>query len=345
VQAGSKAAQEGRLVTFGIVPDQPETGYGYIKSGAALTAGVHKLERFVEKPDRDTAARYLAEGGYYWNSGMFLFRADTYLAQLEQHASDIAAVARAAHAASKQDSDFLRVDVDIFRSCRSDSIDYAVMEKTTDAVVVPLDAGWSDLGSWASVADIGPRDARGNVLQGDVVVEDVADSFIRSEGRLVAALGLREQIVIETKDVVLVADKSRVQDVKKLVQQLETAQRSETREHLRVYRPWGFYEDLAIGPRYRVKHIQVKPGGRLSLQMHHHRAEHWIVVSGTALVTCGDKEFNLGEDQSTYIPIGEKHRLENRGSQPLELIEVQTGSYVGEDDIVRFEDVYGRTQK
>jgi mannose-1-phosphate guanylyltransferase/mannose-6-phosphate isomerase len=210
--------------------------------------------------------------------------------------------------------------------------------------VVPMAAGWSDLGSWSSVADINACDAHGNVLQGDVLTEDVEGSFIRSEGRLVAALGLRDQVVIETKDAVLVADKSRVQDIKKIVQQLEVTQRSELREHRRVYRPWGFYEDLAVGPRYRVKHIQVKPGGRLSLQMHHHRAEHWVVVSGTARVTCGEKEFTLTEDQSTYIPIGEKHRLENPGKMALELIEVQTGSYVGEDDIVRFEDVYGRAK-
>jgi mannose-1-phosphate guanylyltransferase/mannose-6-phosphate isomerase len=344
VQAAAQAARSGKLATFGIIPSLPETGYGYIKAGAELMPGVQALERFVEKPDREAAARYLAEGGYYWNSGMFLFRADAYLAQLERYAPDIAAAARTAHAASKQDADFLRMDAETFRACRSDSIDYAVMEKTQDAVVVPMSAGWSDLGSWSSVADIGERDAQGNVLQGDVLTEDVAGSFIRSEGRLVAALGLRDQVVIETKDAVLVADKSRVQDVKKIVQQLEAAQRSEVREHRRVYRPWGFYEDLAVGPRYRVKHILVKPGARLSLQMHHHRAEHWVVVSGTARVTCGEKEFMLSEDQSTYIPIGEKHRLENPGKMPLELIEVQTGSYVGEDDIVRFEDVYGRAK-
>jgi mannose-1-phosphate guanylyltransferase/mannose-6-phosphate isomerase len=348
VQAAAKAAQQGKLVTFGIVPNEPETGYGYIKvsgkTGTEMAPGVLALERFVEKPDRDTAVRYLAEGGYYWNSGMFLFRADVYLAQLEQFAPDIAAAARAAHSASQRDTDFLRVDADAFRACRSDSIDYAVMEKTRDAVVVPMAAGWSDLGSWSSVADINACDAHGNVLQGDVLTEDVEGSFIRSEGRLVAALGLRDQVVIETKDAVLVADKSRVQDIKKIVQQLEVTQRSELREHRRVYRPWGFYEDLAVGPRYRVKHIQVKPGGRLSLQMHHHRAEHWVVVSGTARVTCGEKEFTLTEDQSTYIPIGEKHRLENPGKMALELIEVQTGSYVGEDDIVRFEDVYGRAK-
>jgi mannose-1-phosphate guanylyltransferase/mannose-6-phosphate isomerase len=219
------------------------------------------------------------------------------------------------------------------------------MEKTRDAVVVPMQAGWSDLGSWSAVAEIGARDAQGNVLQGDVLAEDTAGSFIRSDGRLVAALGLRDQVVIETRDAVLVADKSRVQDVRKIVQRLEAARRSEAREHCRVYRPWGSYEDLAVGPRFRVKHIVVKPGARLSLQMHHHRAEHWVVVSGTAKVTCGEREFMLSEDQSTYIPIGEKHRLENPGKLPLELIEVQTGSYVGEDDIVRFEDAYGRTPK
>ena len=345
VHAAAAVAETGKLATFGIVPVQPETGYGYIKAGAEVAPGVHALERFVEKPDRDTAARYLKEGGYYWNSGMFLFRADVYLAELKRYAPDIAAAMHTAHAAAKQDSDFLRLDPESFHACRSESIDYAVMEKTRDAVVVPMQAGWSDLGSWSSIAGIDASDACGNVLQGDVLVEDTADSFIRSENRLVAALGLRGLVVIETKDAVLVADKSRVQDVKKIVQRLEDAQRSEVREHRRVYRPWGFYEDLAIGERYRVKHIQVKPGGRLSLQMHHHRAEHWVVVSGTARVTCGEKLLTLHEDQSTYIPIGEKHRLENTGKTPLELIEVQTGAYVGEDDIVRLEDVYGRTQK
>ncbi len=344
VRTAATAASSGKLVTFGITPDLPETGFGYIKSGADLSTGVYALERFVEKPDATTAARYLAEGGYYWNSGMFLFRADTYLAQLETLAPDIAASARAAHAASNRDADFLRVDAEAFRACRADSIDYAVMEKTADAVVVPLAAGWSDLGSWGSVADANARDANGNVLQGDVITEDVSGSFIHSQGRLVAALGIKDQIVVETKDAVLVADKSRVQDVKKLVQQLESGQRRELQEHPRVYRPWGSYEDLEIGPRYRVKHILVKPGARLSLQMHHHRAEHWVVVSGTAKVTCGDKEFMLSEDQSTYIPIGHKHRLENPGKMTLELIEVQTGSYVGEDDIVRFEDAYGRAK-
>jgi mannose-1-phosphate guanylyltransferase/mannose-6-phosphate isomerase len=344
VQTAASVAATGKLVTFGISPNLPETGYGYIKSGGEIAAGVHALARFVEKPDASTAARYLAEGGYYWNSGMFLFRADSYLAQLEKHAGDIAASARAAHAAIQRDADFLRVDVETFRACRADSIDYAVMEKTTEAVVVPMAAGWSDLGSWSSVADANTQDAHGNVLQGDVITEDVSGSFIHSQGRLVAALGLKDQIVIETKDAVLVADKSRVQDVKKVVQQLEAAQRNELLEHRRVYRPWGSYEDLEVGPRYRVKHILVKPGARLSLQMHHHRAEHWVVVSGTAKVTCGEKEFMLSEDQSTYIPIGHKHRLENPGKMVLELIEVQTGSYVGEDDIVRFEDAYGRAK-
>jgi mannose-1-phosphate guanylyltransferase/mannose-6-phosphate isomerase len=349
VQSAVPAASAGKLATFGIIPQAPETGYGYIKvsdrAGAEIAPGVFELECFVEKPDRDTAGRYLKEGGYYWNSGMFLFRADTYLTELERYAPEIAARARAAHAAAREDVDFLRVDPEAFRACRSDSIDYAVMEKTRDAVVVPMQAGWSDLGSWGSVADIGAADAQGNVVQGDVLAEDTEDSYIRSEGRLVVTLGLRNQVVIETKDAVLVADRARAQDVKKIVQRLEAAQRSEVREHRLVYRPWGFYEDLAVGPRYRVKHILVKPGGRLSLQMHRHRAEHWVVVSGTARVTCGEKEFLLDEDQSTYIPIGEKHRLENAGEIPLELIEVQTGEYVGEDDIVRFEDVYGRARK
>lgn len=348
VRCGAKAAHAGKLVTFGIVPTVAETGYGYLKASSSKSddaPGVCVLERFVEKPDQETAARYLAEGGYFWNSGMFLFRADAFLAQLERFAPDIAQATRIAHAASEEDRDFLRVNAEKFRACRADSIDYAVMEKTADAVVVPLDAGWSDLGSWSSVAAIGQADAAGNVLHGDVLAKNTQGSFIHSEGRLVATLGLRDQVVIETKDVVLVADRSQVQNVKQLVQELESAKRSEVREHRRVYRPWGYYEDLALGPRYRVKHILVKPGAQLSLQMHHHRAEHWVVVSGTAQVTCGEKTFTLSEDQSTYIPIGIKHRLENPSETPLELIEVQTGSYVGEDDIVRFEDVYGRTPR
>lgn len=344
VVAGVQAAIAGRLVTFGIVPTAPETGYGYIKAGAPFLDGVSVIDRFVEKPDPDTATRYLAEGGYFWNSGMFLFQAATYLAGLQTLAPDIAEAAKRAHELGTSDGSFLKVDADTFSACRSDSIDYALMEKTHDAVVVPMDAGWNDLGSWSSVAQTQAADSVGNVVEGDVMCVDSQSCFVHSEGRLVAALGLRDQIIVETPDAVLVANKSRVQDVKEIVKRLEMSGRSEAREHRRVYRPWGFYEDIVMGPRYRVKRIHVSPGGRLSLQMHHHRAEHWVVVTGTAKITRGDEEMLLSEDQSSYIPIGMQHRLENPGKVPLELVEVQTGSYVGEDDIVRLEDVYGRVQ-
>ncbi len=345
VHVGTAAAMAGRLVTFGIVPSAPETGYGYIKAGEQAMAGVWTIESFVEKPQRETAERYLARGGYYWNSGMFMFSAGAYLDELERLAPDIAAAARTAHQGARQDTDFLRVEAQAFRACRSESIDYAVMEKTRDAVVVPMAADWNDLGSWSAVAATRKADARNNVFDGDVLGEDVSGSYLRSESRLIAALGLRDLVVVETADAVLVADKKREQDIKRLVETLKARGRSEAHEHRKVYRPWGSYEDLAVGPRYRVKHIIVNPGGRLSLQMHRHRAEHWVVVSGAAKVTRGEEEMTLTEDQSTYIPIGMKHRLENTGSTALEIIEVQTGSYVGEDDIVRFEDVYGRVTK
>jgi mannose-1-phosphate guanylyltransferase/mannose-6-phosphate isomerase len=323
------------------VPSGPETGYGYIKRGAASGAAF-KIDRFVEKPSAAKAQEFVSSGEYYWNSGMFLFRARRYLEELQRLAPDIAKACAEAYEASKRDLDFVRVDADSFGACRSESIDYAVMEKTTSAVVVPMDAGWSDVGSWSALHEASVADANGNVLKGDVLTEDTHGSYVYSESRLVATIGLQDHIVVETKDAVLVALKSRVQDVKKLVAKLKESGRPETSLHREVHRPWGSYDSLDNGPRHQVKHIIVKPGGVLSLQLHHHRAEHWVVVSGTAVVTRGDEIITLEENQSTYIPIGMKHRVENRGSAPLHLIEVQSGNYLGEDDIVRFEDQYGR---
>jgi mannose-1-phosphate guanylyltransferase/mannose-6-phosphate isomerase len=330
-------------VTFGIVPTVPETGYGYIKAGAgAGTSGVHPIAQFIEKPDAARAEQFLAAGGYYWNSGMFLFRADRFLEELARHAPDILKSTRAALAGAAPDLDFVRVDAVAFQDCRSDSIDYAVMEKTQDAVVVPLAAGWSDVGSWSALHEALPADARGNVTKGDVLIEDSDGCYFYAESRLVSAVGLKDHVVVETKDAVLVAPKDRVQDVKKLVARLKAEGRYEHSLHREVYRPWGSYDSIDNGHRFQVKRLTIKPGAQLSLQLHHHRAEHWIVVSGTARITCGEKVFLLEENQSTYIPIGERHRIENPGKIPLHIIEVQSGSYLGEDDIVRFEDRYGR---
>lgn len=342
VAKGVEAAENGLLVTFGVAPSRAESGYGYIRAGRELSPGTHAIDSFVEKPDAATAQGYLDTGGYYWNSGMFLFSAEAYLAALGAHAPDILQAAEAAHAGAARDVDFLRLDETAFAGCRSESIDYAVMEKTQDAVVVPLSAHWSDLGSWSSVAELLPSDSRGNTVRGDVLLEDTDNCVVRSEGRLVATLGVRDQVIVETADAVLIADRSREQDIKTLVDRLTADKRSEATEHRKVYRPWGSYEGIAMGGRFQVKHIVVQPGARLSLQKHHHRAEHWVVVRGTALVTRGDEEFLLTEDQSTYIPLGTKHRLENPGAIALELIEVQSGAYLGEDDIVRYDDVYGR---
>ena len=341
VQEGMGAAAEGRLVTFGVVPTHPETGYGYIRVEPP-EAAVRPVVEFVEKPDPARAERYLKCGGYLWNSGMFLLGAQTYLSELARLRPDILAACEKAFAGRRPDLDFLRLDAAAFTACPAESIDYAVMERTGLASVVALDCGWSDLGSWASLYDSGESDADGNVVVGDVLAEDVSGCYLRSEGRLVAALGLTDQVVVETPDAVLVAARDRVQDVRRLVERLKAAGRSESDFHRRVYRPWGSYEGIAVSERFQVKRIVVNPGQRLSLQMHHHRAEHWVIVRGTALVTRGEEQFLLGEDQSTYIPLGTCHRLENPGVIPVELIEVQTGSYLGEDDIVRFDDVYGR---
>ncbi len=336
------AAQPGVMVTFGIEAERPETGYGYIKVGAETAAGVFALERFVEKPDLATAVEYVASGDYFWNGGMFVFRAQTLLDQLARHAPKILEACERAHAEAVEDGQFLRLDADAFAACPEDSIDYAVMEKATDAAVVPLSCGWNDVGSWNYMQTLGLADAQGNVTQGDVLLHNASNTCVRAQSRLVTAIGTRDLIIIETKDAILVSDAEQVQEVKSIVKRLERDGRDEASQHPQVYRPWGSYEGVDEGVRHQVKRIIVKPGEKLSLQMHHHRAEHWIVVKGTAKVTCGDETFLLGEDESTYIPLGKTHRLENPGSIPLELIEVQTGSYLGEDDIVRFEDVYGR---
>jgi mannose-1-phosphate guanylyltransferase / mannose-6-phosphate isomerase len=338
--AAELAAQD-KLVTFGIVAHAPETGYGYIRRGEGA-GPAYPVAQFIEKPAVEVAREFVASGDYFWNSGMFVFKAARYLTELGTFAPDILGASKAAFEAAKTDLDFVRVDKAAFEKCRSDSIDYAVMEKTHSAVVLPLDAGWSDVGSWASLFDALPADEEGNVLKGDVLVHDTRDCYVHSTSRLVAAVGLEDHVIVETKDAVLVAPKDRVQDVKELVSKLKKSGRSETSLHREVFRPWGSFDSLDAGERFQVKRLSVKPGGVLSSQMHHHRAEHWIVVQGTARITCGEKTFLLSENESTYIPIGARHRIENPGKVPLHIVEVQSGSYLGEDDIVRFEDNYGR---
>jgi len=340
VEQAATAADAGKLVTFGIVPTAPETGYGYIKAQAGN--GVHAVDRFVEKPDLATAQQYVASGEYYWNSGMFLFKASRYLQELEALQPAILAACRAALDKASRDSDFVRLDADAFAASPNDSIDYAVMEKTADAAVVPLDAGWNDVGSWSALWEVSDKDANGNACHGDVIALDCRNSYAYGT-RLIAMVGLEDVVVVETDDAVFVGHKDRVQDVKEIVGQIKRDGRSEAAAHRKVYRPWGAYDSIDNGARFQVKRITVKPGATLSLQMHHHRAEHWIVVSGTAEVTRGEEVILLTENQSTYIPLGVTHRLKNPGKLPLELIEVQSGSYLGEDDIVRFEDQYGRS--
>ncbi|KAB8317110.1 mannose-1-phosphate guanylyltransferase/mannose-6-phosphate isomerase [Tolypothrix campylonemoides VB511288] len=337
-------AADGRLVTFGIRPEYPETGYGYIRRGAILGDGVYAVDRFVEKPDLATAGGYLASGDYDWNSGMFLFQARRYLDELRAHAPAIAAAVEAAYAAAQRDLDFVRVDPAAFAASPDDSIDYAVMEKTNAAAVVPVSCGWSDIGSWSSLWSVAKRDDDGNRYDGDVVSLDTRGSLVRaSDRRMIATLGVEDLVIIDTPDATLVARKDRVQDVKRIVDTLKAAGRSEHLFHRKVYRPWGSYDSIDMGERFQVKRIVVKPGAALSLQKHHKRAEHWIVVSGVAEVTCDDRVFELRENESTYIPLGSVHRLRNRTDAPVELIEVQSGAYLGEDDIVRLEDVYGRS--
>ncbi|MDR3415399.1 MAG: mannose-1-phosphate guanylyltransferase/mannose-6-phosphate isomerase [Nevskia sp.] len=341
VEAAVRIAAEGRLATFGITPTRAETGYGYLHRGPALPGGGFRVAAFVEKPDSARAQSYVASGEYLWNSGMFLFKADGFLAELQRFEPDMYRACTQAVEAAKRDLDFVRLDAAAFKLARSESIDYAVMEKTDKAALVPMDAGWDDIGSWSFLETL-QRDERGNYTHGDVLLEDSDNTLVHSEGRLVAGIGLKDVVVVETKDAVLVAARERAQDVKRIVARLKALRRTEIESHTVVHRPWGSYETVALGGRYQVKHIIVKPRQKLSLQMHHHRAEHWIVVSGTARVTCDEREFLLSENQSTYIPLGSRHRLENPGSIPLELIEVQSGSYLGEDDIVRFNDQYGR---
>lgn len=343
LMAGVVSAENGLLVTFGIVPQGPETGYGYIKAevGASKDSAT-PVQQFVEKPDLPTAETYVASGNYFWNSGMFMFRASVYLEELEKWRPEISSACQKAFENLSTDLDFSRLDPALFAACPSDSIDYAVMEKTAHAVVLPLSVGWNDVGSWSALWDVRDKQEQGNVILGDVLTEDAQNCYLHASRRLIAAVGIQDLVVVETADAVLVAQKDRVQDVKGIVGQLKKQQRSEALLHSRVNRPWGAYEGIDTGERFQVKRITVNPGSQLSLQKHHHRAEHWIVVKGTARVTCGEKAFLLGENQSTYIPLGEVHRLENPGQIPLEIIEVQSGSYLGEDDIVRLEDNYGR---
>lgn len=364
VEQGAKLANDGSLITFGIVPDKPETGYGYIKKGRQIKikAGAKaeakaksenkknkkaliaafKVDRFEEKPDLANAKKFISSGEYLWNSGMFMFRASVYLEELRRFAPDILSACRKTLKGSVRDLDFTRLDQKAFAGCRSDSIDYAVMEKTGSAVVIPLDAGWNDIGSWSALWEVLEKDENGNAVAGDVITKDVSNSFIYAGSRLVAAIGVKDHIIIETADAVLVADKDETQKVKNIVAHLKAQKRGEALLHRRVNRPWGAYESIDSSDRFQVKRITVNPGACLSLQRHHHRAEHWIVVKGTARITKGNEVITITENESTYIPLGTRHRLENPGKIPLELIEVQSGSYLGEDDIERFDDRYGR---
>ncbi|GAA0535184.1 mannose-1-phosphate guanylyltransferase/mannose-6-phosphate isomerase [Rhizomicrobium palustre] len=342
LQAAVDAARAGNIVTFGMTPTHAETGYGYIQKGAPLSGGAYAVERFVEKPDAPTAERYLESGDYYWNSGMFVFRADVLLEEIATHAPAILPAIKESVALSTRDLNFYRLEVESFARAPNISFDYAVMEHTARAVMVPCDFGWNDVGSWSALLEVLDRDDDGNVLQGDVLVEDVENSLVSSGRGVTALVGVKDLVVIVTKDATLIADKNRAQDVKKIVDKLQKDKRAEAANHATMFRPWGSYETIDHGDRFQVKHIMVKPGESLSLQMHYHRAEHWIVVQGTARVTCDGEVRMLRENESTFIPLGATHRLENPGKVPLRLIEVQSGAYLGEDDIVRFEDIYGR---
>jgi mannose-1-phosphate guanylyltransferase len=342
VNIATEHAKKGKLVTFGIVPTAAEIGYGYIKRGEEIDNSGFNVAKFVEKPNLSTAQQYLENGDYYWNSGMFLFRASNYLAELKKYRPDIYSACELSIAKIQIDADFVRVDKSAFEACPDDSIDYAVMEKTSQAVMVPMDCGWSDVGSWTALWEIDEKDENGNVFKGDVISIDSSNSYVNAQEKLVAIIGLTDVVVVETKDAILVSKKSETQHVKKIVEQLKANDRPEFQLHREVHRPWGKYDSVDSSERFQVKRITVKPGAKLSVQMHHHRAEHWIVVAGTAKVTNGDKDILLTENQSTYIPIGVIHALENPGRVDLELIEVQSGIYLGEDDIVRFEDKYGR---
>jgi mannose-1-phosphate guanylyltransferase/mannose-6-phosphate isomerase len=343
VRLGEKVCAEGKLVTFGIVPSKPETGYGYIQAGEEVESGIHQVEAFVEKPDAATAEQYVGAGNYYWNSGMFMFRAKDFLSELKDRQPKILEQCSAALRDAKSDLDFIRLDAAQFETCPSDSIDYAVMEHTKNGVVIPSDIGWSDVGSWSSLWEVGDKDADGNKFVGDVIAKNSKNNLVHADGRLVTLVGIDDVVVVDTDDAILIASRDQVQDVKSIVNELKSRGRCEHLNHRKVIRPWGSYDSVDMDDGFQVKRISVKPGASLSLQMHHHRAEHWIVVSGTAEVTCGEKVFLVEKNQSTYIPLGETHRLRNPGKIPLKLIEVQSGDYLGEDDIVRFEDNYGRT--
>jgi mannose-1-phosphate guanylyltransferase/mannose-6-phosphate isomerase len=340
IKVAEHQAEQGFLVTFGIVPTSPNTGYGYIQ--AQDKGYVSEVKAFVEKPDLTTAKQYINSGDYYWNSGMFMFKASTLLEEIERHTPEILQVCQQALSSSEIDLDFIRLNRTIFSTCKALSIDYAVMEHTDKAMVVTLDAGWNDVGSWSSLWECANQDVNNNVVKGDVILDDVRNAYVHSESRLVSVLGLEDIVIVETADAVMVTSKEKAQDVKNVVKKLVETQRSEAENHRRCYRPWGFFDSIDMGERFQVKRITVKPGASLSLQLHHHRAEHWVVVSGTAHVTCEDKVSLLGENESTYIPLGKKHRLHNPGNIPLEIIEVQSGSYLGEDDIIRFDDNYRR---
>lgn len=352
VDIAARAAGQNRLMTFGIKATRPETGYGYLKAGKPLKSngasakGAREVAAFVEKPDAKKAARFLKAGGYFWNGGIFLFPAVRFLEEVKRLEPAMLDACTAALAKAQRDRDFVRLDGASFKQARKESIDYAIMEKAGDIALVPLDAGWDDVGTWSFLGNLPPTDKRGrNFVRGDVLLQDVKNSLIHAEGRLVAAVGIENQIVIETRDAVLVTTRDRAQDVKKIVESLKASKRPESETHPKVFRPWGWYDSIANAPGFQVKRIGVKPGQKLSLQMHHKRAEHWIVVKGTAKVTIDDRVFDLAENQSCFIPLGSKHRLENTTNDPLELVEVQCGAYLGEDDIVRFEDVYGRAGK
>ncbi len=343
IDKADKLARLGNLVTFGIVARAPETGYGYIKAGDAVEHGGFTVDQFKEKPDASTAEKYIAAGDYYWNGGIFVFTAQAYLDELKRLAPQVYKACEKAVAGARSDLDFIRIDEQAFAESPDISIDYAVMEKTDKAKVVPLDVGWSDVGSWSALWEVSSKDENGNAMQGDVLTHGVRNSHIYAENKLVAAVGVENLVVVETADAVMVADKSQAQNVKEIVKQLKAEKRTQVSHHRKVYRPWGWYDSIDAGDRFQVKRIQVKPGARLSVQMHYHRAEHWVVVKGTAEVTNGDNTILLRENESTYIPVGTVHALRNPSeSQPLEIIEVQSGSYLGEDDIVRFEDNYGR---
>ena len=342
IQQAEPLAESGQLVTFGIVPTYPATGYGYIQSGEEIGEGF-KVEKFVEKPDQKTAQQYISLGDYYWNSGMFMFKAQVYLDELKRLNPEMLSHCEAACRGITEDIGFMRIDPEAFARCESDSIDYAVMEKTELACVVPLDAGWSDIGSWSSLWEQGEKDKAGNSIRGDVMTTDTSNSLIHSESRLVATVGVKDLVIVETQDAVLVTTKDKAQEVKSIVTQLARDKREEENFHRIVYRPWGSFDSVDEGEGFKVKRISVKPGARLSKQMHHHRAEHWVVVKGTARVFRDDEIFDLHENESVFIPLGATHYLENPGETPLDIIEVQSGSYLGEDDIVRFEDMYGRS--